>query len=144
MTQNSNKPATSFWVISILALIWNAIGVMAYLAQKLMTDEMKAAIPADQSEIMDNTPAWVTAAFAIAVWFGLIACIVLLLRKKLAKLLFIISFAAAFVQMIYNFFMTNAIEVYGTASLIQAIFIIGIGLFLVWYSKKCADDGILS
>jgi hypothetical protein len=46
--------------------------------------------------------------------------------------------------MIYNFFMTNAIEVFGTASLIQPLIVLLIGIFLIWYSKKCADDGILS
>jgi hypothetical protein len=101
-------------------------------------------IPADQLAIMDNTPSWATAAFAIAVWFGLLGCILLLIRKKLAKLLFIISIFGVIVQMIYNFFMTNAIEVFGTASLIQPLIVLLIGIFLIWYSKKCADDGILS
>ncbi|MDP5093159.1 MAG: hypothetical protein NWQ17_07595, partial [Polaribacter sp.] len=121
MTQNVNKPATSFWVIGVLALIWNALGVMAYLGQKLMTDEMKAMIPADQLEIIENTPAWATAAFAIAVWFGLLGCIVLLMRKKIAKLLFIISLVGVLVQLVYNLFLTNAMEVYGTQSLIQPL-----------------------
>lgn len=144
MTQNVNKPATSFWVIGVLALIWNALGVMAYLGQKLMTDEMKAMIPADQLEIIENTPAWATAAFAIAVWFGLLGCIVLLMRKKIAKLLFIISLVGVLVQLVYNLFLTNAMEVYGTQSLIQPLVTVSVGLFLIWHAKKCADDGILS
>ena len=143
MTQNVNKPATSFWVIGVLALIWNALGVMAYLGQKLMTDEMKAMIPADQLEIIENTPAWATAAFAIAVWFGLLGCIVLLMRKKIAKLLFIISLVGVLVQLVYNLFLTNAMEVYGTQSLIQPLVTVSVGLFLIWHAKKCADDGIL-
>ncbi|WP_445747308.1 hypothetical protein [Polaribacter sp.] len=144
MTQNSNKPATSFWVIGVLALIWNALGVMAYLGQKLMTDEMKAMIPADQLEIIENTPAWATAAFAIAVWFGLLGCIVLLMRKKLAKLLFIISLVGVLTQLFYNLFLTNAIEVFGNQSLIQPLVTVSVSLFLIWHAKKCADDGILS
>ena len=143
MTQNVNKPATSFWVIGVLALIWNALGVMAYLGQKLMTDEMKAMIPADQLEIIENTPAWATAAFAIAVWFGLLGCIVLLMRKKIAKLLFIISLVGVLVQLVYNLFLTNAMEVYGTQSLIQPLVTVSVGLFLIWHAKKCADDKIL-
>ncbi len=144
MTQNSNKPATSFWVISILALIWNAIGVMAYLAQKLMTDEMKAAIPADQLEIMDNTPAWVTAAFAIAVWFGLLGCIVLLIRKKFSKILFMISLVGILMQMIYNLFIIKSTEITGSNSLVIPLMTIIIGLFLIWHAKKCTENGILS
>lgn len=144
MTQNSNKPATSFWVIGVLALIWNALGVMAYLGQKLMTDEMKAMIPADQLEIIENTPAWATAAFAVAVWFGLLGCIVLLMRKKIATTLFIISIIGVLTQLVYNLFLTNAIEVFGNQSLIQPLVTVSVSVFLIWHAKKCADDGILS
>lgn len=144
MTQNSNKPTTSFWVIGVLALFWNAIGVLAYLGQKLMTDEMKAMIPADQLEIVENTPAWATAAFAVAVWFGLLGCIVLLMRKKIATTLFIISIIGVLTQLVYNLFLTNAIEVFGNQSLIQPLVTVSVSVFLIWHAKKCADDGILS
>lgn len=144
MTQNFNKPTTSFWVIGVLSLIWNAFGVMAYLGQKLMTEEMKTMIPKDQLAIIENTPAWATAAFAIAVWFGFIGSIFLLLRKKMAKTLFIISFIGVFAQLIYNLFLTNAVEINGSLSLIQPLVTIGISLFLIWHAKKCIQDGMLS
>ncbi|MGB5205651.1 MAG: hypothetical protein WBN63_15820, partial [Eudoraea sp.] len=86
MSEKSNtKPPVWFWIVSIVALLWNLMGVMAYLGQAYMTDEMKAGYTSDQLALMESTPAWVTAAFAIAVWGGLLGCIVLLLRRKLAK-----------------------------------------------------------
>ena len=141
---NSTKPSSSFWVISIIALLWNLMGVVAYLGQAFLTDDMKAMIPEDQLAIIENTPAWATAAFALAVWFGLLGAILLLTKKKIAKTVFLISLIGILVQLVYNFTMTNALEVYGTSGLIQPILTVGIGVFLVWYSKKCADDGILS
>ncbi|MEO9571947.1 MAG: hypothetical protein ABJH82_07075 [Polaribacter sp.] len=143
MTDN-NKPVKSFWVIGSIALIWNALGVMAYLEQAFMTDEMKAALPEDQQALYENTPIWVTTAFAIAVWGGLLACILLLMKKALAKNIFILSLIGIIVQMIYNFFISNAIDVYGPGKMIMPLLVIVFGVFLVWYSKKCADDGILS
>lgn len=144
MNKNNNQPAKSFWVIGILAFIWNLIGVIAYLGQKYMSDEVKASIHKDQLAVIENTPAWATAAFAIAVWFGLLASILLLVRKKFANKLFIISFAGVFIQLIYNIFFSNAFQVYGTAGLFQAMITISISVFLIWYSKKCKDDGILT
>jgi hypothetical protein len=144
MSNTTSKPATSFWIISVIALLWNLIGVIVYLGQAFMTDAMKAAIPKEQLSIIENTPAWATAAFAVAVWFGLLASILLLSKKQIAKILFMFSLIGVLVQLIYNLLMTNAIEVYGTASLIQPIITVSISVFLVWYSKKCADDGILS
>jgi len=144
MSQNSNKPAAFFWVIGVLALTWNALGVIAYLSQKLMTNEMKVMIPADQLEIMEKTPAWATAAFAVAVWFGLLGCILLLMRKKIATTLFIISIIGVLTQLVYNLFLTNAIEVLGNQSLIQPLVTVSVSVFLIWHAKKSADDGILS
>lgn len=144
MSQNSNKPATFFWVIGVLALIWNALGVIAYLGQKLMTDEMKVMIPADQLEIIEKTPAWATAAFAVAVWFGLLGCIVLLMQKKIATTLFIISIIGVLTQLVYNLFLTNAIEVFGNQSLLQPLITVSVSIYLIWHAKKCADEGILT
>ncbi|MCG1036729.1 hypothetical protein [Polaribacter sargassicola] len=144
MSTNINKPAKSFWVISIIALIWNILGVIAYLGQAYMTDEMKAALPQEQQTLYENIPFWVTAAFAIAVWGGLLASILLLMKKSISKIVFIISLIGIVVQMFYNFFLTKAIEVYGPSGMIMPILVLIFGIFLVWYTKKCVDDGILS
>lgn len=140
----TTKPSKSFWIISVLALIWNAMGVMVYLGQAFMTDDMKALIPADQLKLIENTPTWVTAAFAIAVWFGLLGCILLLARKKIAHKIFVISLLGVLVQTAYSFFMTNALEVYGNTGLIQPIITIFISFYLVLFAKKAENSGILA
>ncbi|MBT8184721.1 MAG: hypothetical protein KJN76_07760, partial [Eudoraea sp.] len=94
----SVKPPLWFWIVSAVALVWNIMGVMAYLGSAFITDEMKAEMPAEQLELMENTPAWVTAAFAIAVWAGLLGCIALLLRKKWARPVLLISLIGIIVQ----------------------------------------------
>ena len=42
MTTSINKPPVWFWVVCVLALIWNGLGVMAYLGRAFATDEMIA------------------------------------------------------------------------------------------------------
>ena len=143
MTTTTKKPTTMFWVIGIIALVWNALGVVAYLGQAFMTDEIKATIPEDQLAIIESTPAWATAAFAIAVWAGLLASLFLLIKKKIAKSVFIISLVGIIVQLIHNFFIANAMEAYGPGGLIMPILTVGFGLFLIWHSKKCINEGIL-
>ncbi|WP_397446749.1 hypothetical protein [Polaribacter sp. R77954] len=138
------KPSKSFWVISVLALVWNLIGTIAYLGQAFMTDEMKALIPKEQLKLIENAPSWVTAAFAIAVWFGLLGSLLLLIRKKLAHKIFIISLLGVLVQTGYNLFMTNALDVYGYSGLIQPIITIMISLFLISFAKKGENSGILA
>ena len=144
MTESKNKPAKSFWIIGITALIWNLMGVFAYLQRAYMTAEDLAALPIEEQALYDNVPIWVTAAFALAVFGGTLGCILLLLRKKLATFIFSISLANILAQMTYNIFMSKALEVYGPGGIIMPIMVIIIGAFLVWYSKKMDQQGFLS
>ncbi|MBT8300192.1 MAG: hypothetical protein KJO63_02560 [Maribacter sp.] len=146
MTNNdTKKPPVWFWIVSAVALIWNLMGAMAYLTEAFITDEMKAAIPAEQLELMENTPAWATAAFAIAVWAGVLGCIGLLLRKKWARPVLLLSLLGILVQMSYAFFMTNAVEVYGTAQgVVMPFLLLGIGVGLVLFAKSAQNKGWIS
>ena len=144
MSDSNKKPEIAFWIIGIIALIWNLMGVAAYLMQAYMTEEDILALPIEQQALYADIPAWVTAAYALAVFGGALACILLLLRKKLATFVFIISFVSIVAQMSYNIFMTRAAEVYGPGGLIMPLMVIIIGAFLVWYSKKKETQGILT
>ncbi len=144
MADTENKPATSFWIVSTLALVWNAMGAEAYIAQVTMSPEALLALPEDQQTLITSVPAWVTAAFAFAVWGGLLGCILLLLRKKIANPVFIVSLVGIVVQMFYNFFMSNSIAVYGPGGMIMPIVILGLGAYLVWYSRDVTRRGWIS
>lgn len=141
---STNKPKAGFWIIAVLALIWNLMGVLAYLAQAFMTDEAKALLPEAERALYNNVPAWATAAFAIAVFGGFLASLALLFRKKLAKPLFLISLVGIIVQMIYNFFISEAMDVYGPGGMVMPVMVIVIGLFLYFYSKNAITKGWLS
>jgi len=144
MTASTKKPTTSFWIIGIIALVWNLMGVFAYLQEAYMTAEDLAALPPDQQAFYENAPAWVTGAFALAVFGGALGCLLLLLRKKLATFVLIISFIGILAQMSYNFFISKSMEVYGPGEMIMPVMVIVVGAFLVWYSKKMQTQGILS
>jgi hypothetical protein len=139
MTDSTNKPSALFWVIAIIALIWNGLGVMAYLTRAFITEEMIATLPKEQqAEFLVENPAWVTAAFALAVFGGVLGAIFLLLKKKAATTLFIISAISAIVQHIYIFM---NVEV---SSYVMPIMVIVVCIFLVMYSKKSTEKGWLS
>ena len=113
MTANSSiKPPLWFWIVGVLALLWNLMGVSAYLMDAYMKDKTRAAFSEAQKSIFENQPTWITGAYAIAVFFGAIACMALLLRKKWAKPLFWISLLAIIARTVYYFFMTNATDVF--------------------------------
>lgn len=143
MTTEQVKPATSFWVVAIIALIWNGMGVAAYLGQVTMGDDALNALPEEQRNLITSTPAWATGAFALAVWGGLLGSLLLLIRKKLATTVLIVSFAGIVVQMCHAFFMTNSIEVYGPGGLIMPVMVLAFGAYLIYFSRNAAANGVL-
>ena len=136
MTETKIKAPTWFWVVAILALIWNLLGVSAYLMDVFMTPEMRATLPATEQELYENTPAWATAAYAIAVWSGALGSLLLLLRKSLAHTFLVLSFVGIMTQMIHAFFLTNSYEVFGPGGFIMPIMVIVVGLLLIVFARS--------
>lgn len=137
------KPSISFLVISVVALLWNLMGVSQYIQQAYNTESFRAMYTSEQLLLMDATPAWATAAFAIAVFSAALGCISLLLRKKWAYSLFVVSFIAIFVQNIDGF-MRYSFSDFDSFALSMTIMIPLFAIFLIWYSKKAISKNWIS
>ncbi len=135
------KPTTMFWIITVIALLWNIMGVVAYIMQVTMTPEAIAALPENQRAMYTDVPAWATSAFALSTWGALLANVLLLMRKKLAGPLFVASFFAILVTMYHSLFMTN---MSGATGAILPICIIVIGAFMIFFTRSAAAKGWLS
>jgi hypothetical protein len=136
MTDSTNKPPIWFWIVSVVALVWNGLGVMAYLARAFATDEMIAALPEEQqAEFLAEYPAWYTAAFAIAVFAGIMGCFALLIKKKWAYSLFVLSAIGAIIQHAYLFMNVDM------PSLVMPVMVIVVCVFLIWFAKNATAKG---
>ncbi|MEP5612076.1 MAG: hypothetical protein ABJP45_07485 [Cyclobacteriaceae bacterium] len=144
MTNDSVKPPVWFWIVSGIALIWNGMGVSAYLMQAYMTAEDLAALPEAEQALYVDFPAWATAAFAIAVFAGTLGCLLLLLRKKLAYVVLVLSLVGIIIQMIYNIFIGKAMDVYGPGAIIMPVMVLAVGLGLIRLAKKATTNGWLN
>jgi len=137
MNKGKNKIPVWFWIVSTVAILWNIMGVASFFMQIMISDETLQALPINERELYGNYPLWTKIAFALAVFGGLFGSIALLLRKKYAKPLFLISLVAIIIQMYHHLFMINSIEVYGTEAWIMPILVFIIGILLVWFSWFC-------
>ena len=145
MTMNYlRKPSNLFWVISSIALVWNLMGVFNYLDQVFMTDKVLETLPKEQQILYQDIPAWVTAAFAIAVFSGTLGSLLLLLKKKIATTFFIISFLGIVGQMSYGLLIDQNSDSYGPMGIAMPIIIIAFGGYLIWYSRKANEHRWLS
>jgi hypothetical protein len=138
------KAPTWFWIVSVVALLWNLLGVMAYLARVFMSPEALAALPEAERMLQETTPAWATAAFAFAVWGGTLGSVLLLLRKEWALPVLLVSLAGIVVQLTHSLFFSKALEVYGPGGLAMPIMILLFAIFLVWFVRKAQATGWIS
>ena len=143
MTNSTTKPTMVFWIISIIALFWNIMGVIAYLGQAYMTDDALALLPESDQAYYANVPAWVTAAFAIAVFTGFLGSVALVLKKKWAKPMFLLSFITVVVQIVYNLLIQDFVELSGARVILPLITLV-VAIFLVWFAKDSIDKRTLN
>ena len=135
MIHEKSKIPTWFWVVAVFFLLWNIMGVFSFLAHTFISNEALAELSSNERELYSDYPLWTTIVFAIAVSFGMIGAIGLILRKKWSKVAFIISLFAIIPQMIHTIFYTKSIEVYGTVEAVtMPALVVVFGLFLVWFS----------
>jgi len=137
MSEIHIKPHWSFWVICIVGLIWNLMGSINFIMQ--MTPDMLDNYPEAARSLISSRPQWATIAFAIAVFVGVLAEVLLLLKKATAYYLFIASFLGVIVVNIHTFLASSAIDIW-VGSLMSLV----IAAFLIWYSKLVTRKGWIS
>ena len=130
-----NKQPKSFYVIASIALLWNLIGVFQYLGMAYMSAQTFNSLDESMQSYIINEPAWVTAAFALAVFSASVASVGLLLRKAWSHPVFVFSAVCVIAQNIYSFFIQKDLELTSQNS-IGSLFILGVALFLIFYSKR--------
>ena len=86
------KPIARWYLIgAIVSLLFMALGCAIYV---MHVTADPAALPLDQRAAYAAEPAWVTALNAVAVWVGLIGAVLLVMKRRLAETLLLVSFIA--------------------------------------------------
>lgn len=133
-----------FTLVAILALVWNLLGVMAFVGHITMTPEAIAELPQAEQALYSAVPLWATIAFTVAVFAGAIGSIALLMRKRICYPLFVVSLVAVLVQMFHSFFIINSYEVYGPGGTVMPLMVIIIAFLLVAFSIKGRNNNWFS
>ena len=142
----SNKRTIPKWfnLIAALALVWNLMGVMAFIGQVMMIPEMMAELPQAEQELYASVPLWATIAFACAVFSGALGSLALLMKKVFAEPLLVLSLAGVIVQMFHSFFISNSFDVFGPGGAIMPIMVLIIAFTLVRFANKAKANTWLS
>lgn len=143
---SEENPGAPKWfrIVAIVAVLWNLMGLMAFTAQVAMDDATIADLPEGQRELMQTTPAWAIIAFAVAVLCGTAGSILLALKNKAAVPVLWLSLIGVLVQNTHSFFLSNALEVYGTQAVVLPVVVIVIAIGLAVLSSRANRDGWLT
>ena len=137
------KTPVHLWIIGILALLWDAMGAVDYVMTETRNEAYMAQFTEAQLEFFYNFPAWLVAFWAIAVWGGLLGAILLLLRRKLALPVFIVSLISMVIVTIHNYGFAGAADIVGAGGLFFSVLIFVVAVFLVLYARAMAQRGVL-
>lgn len=118
------------------ALVWNLLGLLMFILQISMSAEQVAALPAPERAVYDATPAWLNAAFGVAVAGGVLGSIGLLLRQRWAVACFAASLAAMVVQFGGAYLATPAWAAFGVGGVVMPVVLIAIGVALLAYARR--------
>jgi hypothetical protein len=136
----NGKPPSSFYIIGAVFLVWNVIGFMFYLQHAMMTPEnVPEGVDVAMLAFMEATPVWATSAYAIAVNVGMIASVLLLMRKSVAMPLFVVSLVGALILDIDSFVLRDVVAIWGNGAYIVPSAVIIVGVIEIWYAKSVAN-----
>ena len=129
-----------FTPAAIAAALWMALGCAAYL---LDVTADHASLPADQRVIAEAVPLWMKAAYAVAVWVGLAGAVLLLLRRRLAEPLLLISLVASAV-MFSAFVLVRGMRAnMSSDQLLIPILVVLLGWTIYWFARHSRMRGWL-
>jgi Na+-transporting methylmalonyl-CoA/oxaloacetate decarboxylase gamma subunit len=92
---DSASPPAWYWLVAVAVLLFEGAG--AYLFANSLTLD-PAMLPLDQRAVFEATPQWMTIAWGVAIGAGVLGAIGLLIRRRFAEPMLLISLLAVVVQ----------------------------------------------
>lgn len=145
MTDARTKTPWHLWLVGVIAVLFNCIGVFDFVMSKAQGAAYMASAGMTPEQIAhyEGMPGWMTVVWAVGVFGAFLASILLLLRRKLAMPIFVLSLAAFLVSLLYTYVLTNGGAVMGQQMAIVSAVIAGLLAFFSWYSQFMAARGVL-
>ena len=140
MNSTTGKAPWHLWVIGVLTLLWNSVGIMSYLATRM--DKLESlGMTADQIAYFASYPLWANAFWALGVWCAFAGSILLLLRSRWAVASLIVAVAGLVGTSLYQHVLTQTPE--SLQNPVLAISIWVITALMLWYAVKMRSAGVL-
>lgn len=129
-----SKAPKWFIPVAVVALLWNLLGCAAYLMDVTLTPEDVAKMAAAEQAMYAARPAWAIAATATAVWFGAAGSLGLVLRRRWAMPVLVLSLLGVIAQDIAVFGLMRGVAIPAPAYVLQGLVLL-VAIALVWVAR---------
>lgn len=137
------RPTALFWTIALLALVWNLFGLWSFHHHLTATPEIFAGWADPQQRIWAAMPRWLFVPFGIATIGGVLGALGLLLRRRWAGAVLLVSLLAIVVQFGATYLVTPAWALTGARGAVFPVVLALVALFLWRYARLAAARGWL-
>lgn len=124
----------SFWLVCILALLWNSGGAINYIMQTNL--DFVSTLPETHRAIIEGRPVWATGGFAVGVFGGAAGCLLLLFKKPHAFYVFIVSLLGVVVTMIHTINVAASKISFSAGEIFVMVLLpMIVSALLIWYTN---------
>lgn len=134
-------PPSSFWIVGILAVLWNAFGAYDYTMSQLRDPAYLAQFKPSVVAMLDSLPAWAVAAWATGVWGSLAGALLFLAKSRHAATAYLLSLAGAIISFAYQF--THRSPEMSGAGAVLPLVILGAIVLFWWFARRMNLRGVL-
>jgi hypothetical protein len=132
------------WLVGIAGGLWSAIGVLSFLLTQMNVEAVMSEFPPEQRAYFESFPLWAVAFWAIGVFGGVVGCVLLLQKNRLAVPVLIASLIGAIVSNLGGLLLLGGIEVMrATGGLGFTAVPIVFGAVLGFYAQAMSRQGVL-
>jgi hypothetical protein len=142
--QTTGRP-WHLWVFGIIGALWSSMGVMSFMVTQMNVEAVMSRFPPQQREYFESFPLWTVGFWGIGVFGGVIGCLLLLLRHRLAVHALIASAIGTIVSILGGLFLLGGMKVMvETDAMGLTLFPIIVAAFLAVYARAMRHKGVLS
>jgi len=121
-----------FMPAAIASLLFMGLGIVAYLMNVLADP---ATMTFEQRTLHEALPAWVVGAQAVAVWVGAAGALMLVLKKKLAEPLLLVSLVGVLVWLAGLLLVGGVRENMSANDLLVALVVTALTWTIYWFAR---------